>query len=96
VTGEIKMMTRRPDVTMSYAEILEACNFEFDVATDLDYYGPEATEADVEEYADFAESLLDGMVEEKVTINRVEHYGFRSSPDEMRLREYVWQKFLNQ
>lgn len=81
---------------MTHQQTLEINEYRFDVAEDLDYYGPEATEADVEDYAEFAEEYLTQLAGQDVEIDRVQNYSFHESQDVRQLREHVWQKFLNQ
>lgn len=74
---------------------LELNDYEFPVATDLDYYGPEANESDVEDYEEFAAEYLSKFANETVTTYSVDQYS-RNEPEGMKeLRQKVWDAYCN-
>lgn len=74
---------------------LEFNDYQFPVATDLDYYGPEASESDVEDYEEFAAEYLSRIAGETVTTYSVDQYD-RNEPKGMKeLRQKVWDAYCN-
>lgn len=74
---------------------LELNDYQFPVATDLDYYGPEADESSVEDYEEFAAEYLSELTGETVTTYNVKQYS-RNEPEGMKdLRQQVWQAYCN-
>lgn len=81
---------------MTTLEILKNNDMQFPVATNLDYYGSEATEEDVVSYDEFAAEYLTDLVGEEVVTYSVDNYS-RLEPNGMRdLREEVWEAFCRQ
>jgi hypothetical protein len=69
----------------------------FLVATNLDYFGSEAKESDVKDYADFAESyLLVDLGYEKVEIEFVDNYPSSWNDSQYELRQTIWGKYCGQ
>jgi len=66
----------------------------FLVATNLDYFGDEATGEDIKLYAEFAEEYLLTHGFEKVSIEFVQHYP--SHDEQYELRQKVWEAFCGQ
>ncbi|HEY5983330.1 MAG TPA: hypothetical protein VIU38_07635 [Anaerolineales bacterium] len=63
------------------------------VATDPDYYGPEASPEDVQEYATFAYEYLLRNGYEHVEIEFVERYPSGSGDAQSDLREEIWSAY---
>lgn len=76
-------------------EILKRNDFQFPVATDLDYYGSEATDEDVESYEEFAAEYLSSLTGETVETTSVSRYD-RSDNDMYELRQEVWEEYCRQ
>lgn len=79
--------------TMDGKEFLETMDYQFPVATDLSYYGPDATQADVDDYEAFAADYLSTLAGHDVTTYRVEHYDYREDEEMRYLRGRVWDAF---
>ena len=67
--------------------------FMFEVATELEYYGDEATDQDVENYAEFARTYLEGLGYTDVETEHVDHYDSHEPEENHQLREKVWDAF---
>jgi hypothetical protein len=82
-----------PPWAMTDEEVLAGSEYTFPVATDLSYYGPDATEQDVAEYTGFTKQHLSKIAGRPVEVYNVEHYS-SSEPDGMNdLRNRVWDAF---
>ena len=78
---------------MTALEVLENNDYQFPVATNLDYYGPESSESDVADYEEFAAEYLSNLTGEEISTYTVDNYS-RFEPDGMRyLRQEVWEEF---
>lgn len=81
---------------MNTNKILKLNDNQFPVADNLDYYGEEASESDVDEYEEFAANFLSDLTGETIETYRVDNYG-RSDPEGMRtLRQKVWDAYCRQ
>lgn len=77
-------------------EILALSDNLFPVATDLDYYGPEADESSVEDYEQFAEEYLSSLTGESISTYNVYNYSLNEPDGLNELRQQVWSAYLNQ
>ena len=74
-------------------EILNSNDMQFAVATDLDYYGPESTDADVDAYDSFVQDYPANHVGEDVATYSVYNYESHEPKDMRDLRQDVWEEF---
>lgn len=71
-------------------------DYQFPVATDLDYYGPEADEDAVADYETFAEGYLTKLAGQPVTTYSVDGYSRHETAGMKLLRQQVWDAYCNQ